>query len=138
MNVNALQFHHANYCSQTSLGNIMSQNHKLPKLTLPEFSGNLLEWQTFWYCFETSIHSNNSLSDVEKFNNLRSLLCGEALQIVSGFTLINTNYRQYVLCERYGQTHKITNAYTQKLMYLSAPKNIPNLRVYINRIETIE
>jgi hypothetical protein len=138
LNVNVPQFIPCNDFPQNSLGSSKNQNHKLPKLNLPVFSGNLLEWQTFWDCFETSIHSNNSLSDVEKFSYLRSLLCGEALQIVSGFTLTNTNYRQAldVLSERYGQPHKITNAYMQMLMDLPAPKSIPNIRVYINKIET--
>ena len=33
-------------------------NQKLPKLSLPYFDGNLLEWQTFWESFESSVHDN--------------------------------------------------------------------------------
>ena len=34
-------------------------HHKLPKLNLPYFDGNLLQWQTFWDTFETSIHEKH-------------------------------------------------------------------------------
>ncbi|XP_062611553.1 uncharacterized protein LOC134273375 [Saccostrea cucullata] len=100
---------------------------ELMKDTLPEQTQFMLS-QTFMDCFETSDHSNNSLSDVEKFNYLRSLLCGEALKIISEFALTNSNYRQAldVLSERYGQTHKLTNAYMKKLMDLPGPNSNPN------------
>ena len=45
--------------SHVSLDTCNSSNasyHKLPKLTLPQFNGNVTEWQTFWDCFESSIH----------------------------------------------------------------------------------
>ena len=44
-----------------------SQSHKLPKLSLSIFTGNILEWQTFWDSFESSVHHNNSLSDIQRF-----------------------------------------------------------------------
>ena len=34
---------------------------RLPKLTIPTFSGNVLEWQSFWDCFETAVHNNPAL-----------------------------------------------------------------------------
>ena len=43
LNVNALQFHHANYCSQTSLGNIMSQNHIATTVCLMLRSSTILD-----------------------------------------------------------------------------------------------
>ncbi|GFW00174.1 DUF1758 domain-containing protein [Trichonephila clavipes] len=36
---------------------------KLPKITIPKFSGNISEWLTFWNSYETSIHKNESLDD---------------------------------------------------------------------------
>ncbi|XP_052699402.1 uncharacterized protein LOC128176925 [Crassostrea angulata] len=115
-----------------------ANSHKLPKLNLPIFEGNLLEWQTFWDCYNTSIHGNNSLSDVEKFSYLRSLLCGEALRVISGFSLTNTNYRQAidVLFERYGQNHKIVNAHIQALINIQLPKSNPDcLRIFYDKME---
>ncbi|XP_053398141.1 uncharacterized protein LOC128556614 [Mercenaria mercenaria] len=57
--------------------------HKLPKLTLPTFDGDLTTWQTFWDSFESSVHLNASLSDVQKFNYLKSLLQGTASWCIS-------------------------------------------------------
>ncbi|XP_069118930.1 uncharacterized protein [Argopecten irradians] len=117
---------------------LSNNNHKLPKLDLLTFLGNLLDWQTFWDCFESSILNKVCLSNVDKFSYLRSLLRGEALQAVSGFTLTNTNYGQAidVLVERYGQNHKIVNAHMQNLVELPAPRDIVNLRSYLDKTKT--
>ena len=52
---------------------------KLPKLTLPKFSGDVLEWQSFWDQFKVNVHDSD-LSVVSKFSYLLSLLQGEAKQ----------------------------------------------------------
>lgn len=39
---------------------------KLPKIDVPKFDGNLVNWHTFWEQFSISIHSRSSLSDSEK------------------------------------------------------------------------
>ena len=54
---------------------------KLPKLELPKFRGDITQWQGFWDQFYTSIHENTSLSDIEKFNYLRTFLTDSALFI---------------------------------------------------------
>ena len=86
-----------------------SQFHKLPKLSLPIFTGNILEWQTFWDSFESSVHHNDSLSDIQRFSYLRSLLQGDAARVIEGFPLTHTNYMQAVelLKERFGQEHQM-------------------------------
>ena len=58
---------------------------RLPRLDLPTFSGNALEWQPFWDGFDAAVHSNPAISEVQKLNYLRSLLRGEASQVVAGF-----------------------------------------------------
>ena len=58
---------------------------KLPKLQLRSFNGDLTRWNAFWESFESAIHSNTELSDVEKFNYLNSLLEHSAQEAVSGF-----------------------------------------------------
>ena len=39
---------------------------KLPKLDVPKFDGNIVNWKTFWEQFKVSIHSRSSLSDAKK------------------------------------------------------------------------
>ena len=40
---------------------------KLPKLNLPVFTGDIMEWMTFWDSYNAAVHSDSKLSDVEKF-----------------------------------------------------------------------
>ena len=41
---------------------------KLPKLEVPTFDGNILNWRSFWEQFCVSVHDRSSLSDPEKLN----------------------------------------------------------------------
>lgn len=41
---------------------------KLPKITLPHFNGSLMKWPTFWDSYESAVHNNKDLSNVDKFN----------------------------------------------------------------------
>ena len=44
---------------------------RLPKLTLPEFTGEPLDWQGFWDQYQVSIHNNHRISDIDKFSYLK-------------------------------------------------------------------
>ena len=44
---------------------------KLPKLSIKSFYGNLKGWSPFWDAYNAAIHSNASLSNVEKFAYLQ-------------------------------------------------------------------
>ena len=80
---------------------------KLPKITLPHFNSNLMKWPTFWDSYESAIHNNTDLSDVDKFNYLRSLLERSAYDAIAGLTLSPANYREAVeiLKKRFGNKH---------------------------------
>lgn len=70
----------------------VSQNvSRLPKLTLPTFEGDPLEWQTFWDSFDSAVNSNNVLSDVQRLNYLRAHLGGEASRAIAGFPLTSAS-----------------------------------------------
>ena len=47
---------------------------KLPKITLPRFSGEVTKFRAFWDSFESAVDKNSSLSAVDKFNYLNALL----------------------------------------------------------------
>ena len=131
------QYTHSSNSRSSSSAN--SEYHKLPKLNLPIFTGDILDWQSFWDSYETAIHTNPTLSDAQKFNYLKSLLQSEALQTIAGFSMTNTNYDKAIslLQERYGQTHKIVQTYMQALLDLQAPINtITSLRNYYDKTET--
>ena len=50
------------------------QGVKLPKLEVPTFDGNILNWCIFWEQFDVSVHRRTALSDAEKLVYLRSSL----------------------------------------------------------------
>ena len=111
---------------------------RLPKLSLPMFSGNPLLWQTIWDSFEAGVHGNPNLTGVEKFNYLRVQLEGEAARTVGGFPLTNANYEQSIslLKIRFGKQQQIVNAHMQALLDLQAPTNIAvSLRELLDTIE---
>ena len=60
---------------------------RLPKLTLPSFSGNPLDWLTFWNSFQAAIHLNSSLNGIQKFNYLKAQLQGDTARTIDGIPL---------------------------------------------------
>ena len=47
---------------------------KLPKLDVPTFNGNLIDWRLFWEQFCTSVHHRSKLTDAEKLVYLKHAL----------------------------------------------------------------
>ena len=100
---------------------------RLPKLPLPTFDSNPLEWQTFWNSFSAAVDSNPNLTGIQKFNYLRAQLQGDALCVISGFPLSNNNYSHSIelLKARFGQKHKLVEAHMDAL--LNIPPRSDNL-----------
>ena len=131
--------------SQDTIGNVShttlnsASYHRLPKLTLPTFNGDVQAWQTFWDLFESTVHQNINLTDVQRFSYLKSQLEGEAACTKDGFALTHTNYAQVVdlLRERYGQKHKIIHTTMQALLQLPiSSSNLHSLRKFYDDMET--
>ena len=103
---------------------------RLPKLELRAFSGNPLEWQSFWDQFKASFHNNESINDVERFLYLRKFLSGSALSTISGLTLSDGNYNEAVnlLNSRYGNEQVQINAHMESLIKLEKIKPINNVK----------
>ena len=95
---------------------------KLPKITLPHFRGNPLQWTAFWDSYESAVHLNDSLSEVDKFNYLKSLLEKAAYDAVAGLTLSAANYREAVdiLKRRFGNRQIIVSRHMETLLNLTA------------------
>ena len=84
----------------------------------------------FWDSIEVAIHNNRSLSNIEKFNYLRSLLQGPALDTIAGLTLTDANYNEavQVLTSRFGNKQLIIDRYTEFLLSLETVVSDSNLR----------
>ena len=65
----------------------MATGVKLPKIDVPTFDGNILNWQTFWEQFSIAIHERSSLSDTEKLVYLHhSLKDGAVKKVIEGLS----------------------------------------------------
>ena len=106
----------------STTGNFMSSLPKLPKLELPKFAGRITEWNAFWDLYDSAIHSNPSISKVNKFNYLQSLLEGNASRAIKGLTLTGANYDAAVqiLRERFGKTQQSISAHMDEILKIQA------------------
>jgi hypothetical protein len=52
---------------------------QLPPIKLPEFSGNIQDWEPFFDCFRSMVHEDSSFTSAQKFCYLRSCVTGAAL-----------------------------------------------------------
>ena len=97
---------------------------RLPKLHLPNFSGNVTDWTAFWEQFEVAV-DNTDLPDVTKFTYLRTLLKGEAKQAVAGLSLTAAHYKTAcdILKQRYGRSERIIFCHVQDLLNLDIPSH---------------
>lgn len=116
-----------------------SHSTKLPKLVLKKFSGDPKTWQEWWDSFKVAIHENG-ISDVEKFNHLRSLVEGAAYATIAGLSLTEENYKMAIdlLQERFAQKQIIINAHMDamlKLNRVSMMADIKKIRQIYDQVE---
>ena len=93
----------------------------LPKLEVRKFHGKIQEWQEFWDAFESAIDQNESLTAVDKFSYLRSLVTEPARSTIAGFSLTAVNYAAAVdvLKKKYGKEIAIQRAHVNDLLNLA-------------------
>ena len=94
---------------------------KLPKIQLPTFGGDVLEWTTFWDRFSAVVDGNSDLPDVTKFSCLLSLLQGGARAAVQGLLLSAAHYQ--IACDlleqRCGRPERIVFSHVQALLSIT-------------------
>lgn len=100
---------------------------KLPKMSLPRFDGNLLKWTSFWDSYESAIHRSADLSDVDKFNYLRSLLERNAYEAIAGLTLSSANYKEAIE-KRFGNKQLIISKHMETLLNVDAVSSDQHLK----------
>ena len=94
-------------------------------------------WTAFWDSYESSI---NTLSDVDKFNYLRSLLEKSAYEAIAGLTLSAANYSEAIeiLKKRFGSKQLIVSKHMEVLLNLEAATgehDLKGLRSLQNEVE---
>lgn len=101
--------------------NIVENNNiKLPTIQLPTFQGSYDKWLEFHDTFESLIHANKQISDIQKFHYLKSAIRGEAAQVISALEISAGNYKIAwdLICERYANKRLLIQNHIKALFSL--------------------
>ncbi len=122
---------------------------KLPKLELPSFACDVMEWQSFWEQYTAVIHDSD-LPTINKFTYLQLLLHGEDKSAIQGLSVTEANYVKAceILQERFGCTDRIIFQHIQDLLHISPPaehasvttlwKLCDELRAHVRSLESLD
>ncbi|GFT68470.1 uncharacterized protein TNCV_4585411 [Trichonephila clavipes] len=93
-------------------------NIKLPRIKLPVFTSNYIDWISFRDLFLASVGNNSTLSDSQKLQYLKLSVKGEAATLLQSIQITNDNYKKAwnALTERYENEAEIINAALNKLV----------------------
>ena len=113
---------------------------KLPKLTIKKFNGDLTKWVTFWDSFESAIHSNPTLSNVDKFSYLHSFLESTASDAIAILTLTSANYEEAIatLKRRFCNEQFIVSKHMDALLILQTVASHYDLKGLHHLYDTVE
>ena len=114
----------------------------LPRQGISPFSGNPLQFQSFWEIFDSSIHSNTILAPINKFSYLKTLLTGKAKDALNSLELTSGNFDKAVviLKSRFGDPQVVIQSNIDILLALhpvSSSSNITDLRKIYDKVETV-
>ncbi|GFQ84411.1 uncharacterized protein TNCT_697521 [Trichonephila clavata] len=101
-----------------NIANTNVNNLKLPRIELPVFTSNYMDWISFRDLFLASIGNNNTLSDSQKLQYLKLSVKGEAATLLQSIQITNYNYQKAwnALTKRYENEAEIINAALNKLV----------------------
>ena len=98
----------------------------LPRIEVPTFDGNILNWRIFWEQFDSAIHSKPQLTNSDKLTYLRDALkSGPAKSVISGLTQTSASYDEAVKCLqcRYDRPRLMHQAHVRKIQEAYSLKN---------------
>jgi hypothetical protein len=95
---------------------------QLPKINMPMFSGVHDGWLEFRDKYESLIHKNESIGDMQRYHYLRSCLSGEASAVIQGVEFSAENYSEAwkLLCARYNNTRVLMHNHFKALFQIDA------------------
>lgn len=93
---------------------------KLPTIDLPRFSGEFHNWLDYRDIFESLIHKNSIIDNIQKFHYLRASLQGEASQIIKSLEMSSDNYRVAweLITDRYNNTRQLVSNHVHALFHI--------------------
>ena len=99
-------------------GSSNAHSLKLPAIRVPIFSGQYDRRISFSDMFNTMIHENDSLPEIEKFHFLKSSLSGEVERLISNLPMTADNYTMAwkLLVARYENSRLIAASHIRQLL----------------------
>jgi len=98
----------------------------LPPVQVPTFGGGYANWADFFYSVFTSIiDSHPDLSNIEKFQHLRSCLRDSALETIRSLEISNSNYEAALelLQKRFDNRRLVFQAHITEILGLKVVRN---------------
>jgi len=93
---------------------------KLKPLEIPTFTGKFDDWVTFQDIFCALVHTNKSITDIQKFCYLRNALEGEASSLIKNLETSSSNYEiaWKIVTTRYNNTRMLIQTHTKRIFDL--------------------
>ena len=94
-----------------------------------------MSWSAFWDSFNSTIHTNDRLSEIDKFNYLRSLLEGAAYDAVYSWpsSISVANYGEAVkILKRFVNRQLISSKHMESLLSVYAVTSNNHCEIFRN------
>jgi hypothetical protein len=129
--------------SEDSMTGAASRSHarvRLPKIELQRFSGDPGRYQEWWDSYESMVHLNQDLAEIDKFNYLKSSVTGSAKAAILGMSTTTANYKNAIdiIQDRFGKKAVVVASHMDSLMNLpiiTSSRDITKLRVLYDKVE---
>jgi len=92
---------------------------RLEPISLPIFTGNNQDWQSFYDCFRVMVHEDTGFSSARRFYYLRSHLTGAALDLVKSLPMTDVNYEVALnrLKQRYDYPGLVIQSHIRSILH---------------------
>ncbi|XP_029171148.1 uncharacterized protein LOC114940595 [Nylanderia fulva] len=92
----------------------------LPRINLPTFDGSIDKWESFRDKFQSMIHNDPSLSNVDRLHYLCSCVKGDASNALDHLAVTNNNFdvAWRILVSRYDNKRRLVTTHLQSLLNL--------------------
>ena len=111
----------------------------LPTIAVPNFSGDILEWSSFWASFKSTIQDRKELSNTQRLHYLRQAISNPELQLLLHSPAETDGFYQEVvdeLKERFEKTREIHRLLSRTLADIPSPKqNRTELRRLVDLVK---
>ena len=93
---------------------------RLPRLDLPDFSGNYKEWESFRDIFRSTVVDKPNIPDITKLRHLRTHVKGDAVSLVQSYSLTDSNFKIVwdKLCDKYENKRRLVNSHIAAIFSL--------------------